>query len=230
MKQGMDKKLVMIWCGAAVVAAGLAWWLLRPAATDETASPVSPAPAVRVLLEQEGAVGLGTPWLSEADGLVVVGDAQGRVAFWEFGDGSGQPKRSDVALGSAPIAAAPTPAGDDLWLVGDEGGVMHCFTRSGQLRWQFKTGDQIQGAAAVYGDLVIFGSYDQVLYAVGLGDGQERWHRETGGYINGRPVLAAEKGWLIIGNCEGKLVKLSAADGRELASLDLGSPIPETPV
>lgn len=223
----MDKKLVMIWGGAVVVAAGLAWWLLASPRDDATASA---SPAVRVLLQQEGGVGLGTPWLSEAGGLVVVGDAQGRVAFWKLVDGSGQPERSDVALGSAPIAAAPRSAGDDLWLVGDESGVMHCFTRSGQLRWQFKTGDQIQGSAAVYGDLVIFGSYDQVLYAVGLGDGQQRWRRETGGYINGRPVLDAENGWLIIGNCEGKLVKLSAADGRELASLDLGSPIPETPV
>ncbi len=227
MKHGMDKKLVIIWCGAAVVAALLSWWLLR---SVQDAAAVSSASAVRVLLEQEGGGGLGMPQLSEEAGLVVVGDAQGRVSFWELGDGSEQPKKSEVTLGTAPIAATPTQARDDLWLVGDEGGVMHCFTRSGQSRWQFKTRDQIQGAALVYGDIVIFGSYDQALYAVGLEDGQERWRQETGGYINGRPVLEAENGWLIVGNCEGKLVKFSAADGRELASLDLGSPIPETPV
>lgn len=227
MKYGMDKKLVIIWCSAAVVAAVLSWWLLRPVRDD---AAVSSASTVRVLLEQEGGGGLGMPQLSEEAGLVVVGDAQGRVWFWELGDGSGQPKKNDVTLGTAPIAAAPTLARDDLWLVGDEGGVMHCFMRSGQSRWQFKTGDQILGEALVYGNLVIFGSYDQSLYAVGLEDGQERWRQETGGYINGRPVLEAENGWLIIGNCEGKLVKFSAADGSELASLDLGSPIPETPV
>jgi outer membrane protein assembly factor BamB len=210
------------------VAAALVWWLLRSAVEDAPAA-ASASPVVRVLLAQEGGVGLGQPCLSETEGLVVVGDAQGRVAFWELGSGSVQPRKSLVTLGSEAIAAAPVSAGDGVWLVGDESGVMYCFTRSGQIRWQFRTGGQIQGAAAVYGDLVVFGSYDQVLYAVGLADGQERWRLETGGYINGRPVLDTKHGWLVFGNCDGRLQKVSAADGRELARLEFGSPIPETP-
>ena len=48
-----------------------------------------------------------------------------------------------------------------------------------------KVKDAIEGTAAIVGDTVYFGSFDQYLYAVSLADGKEKWKYKAG------PIKAA---------------------------------------
>src|SRR5437762_1172985 len=44
-----------------------------------------------------------------------------------------------------------------------------------EILWQFKTGDAIEGAAAVADGVVFVGSQDEHLYAIDLANGKEKW-------------------------------------------------------
>jgi len=155
-------------------------------------------------------------------GEVVVGTADGRVFFMR-GEGI-YVKISEFAITSAVRRVG------DRYYVGDEDGVLHCFNSAGEIHWRFKTDGKITGAVVSWGDLILVGSYDQVLYALSVADGGVRWRCETKGFIHGSAALDNEQGWIILGNCDGVLRKISAADGRVIAEIDLESPIPASVV
>lgn len=235
----MDKILALIWGLAFLAILALCWlffasvhWLCVKSSSpgffsDDTSVDAN---AVRVLWQQELRRSLGAPGVSEQQQLLALGDADGQVAFWHLDQAPAASNSfSQFKLSSDSIVAAPIPLDAELWAVGDEGGTMHAFDASGQVAWKFAATGPIKGAATVWQELVIFGSYDQTLYALDRRTGQERWRCQTEGYIHGQAVLAPEQGWLFFGNCDGQLQKLSAADGQVLASLEFDSPIPETP-
>src|SRR5437868_5598329 len=50
--------------------------------------------------------------------------------------------------------------------------------------WQFKTGDAVEGTAAVVDGVVYVGSFDKHLYALDLKDGSEKWKFAAGPFKN----------------------------------------------
>ncbi len=201
----------------AVISVSLLLSSCRPAADGGSAG--DDAARMRVQSVQTGQV-LGPPALIADE--VVVGTADGRVFFMR-GDGI-YLKLSDFAITSAVRRV------DDRYFVGDEDGVLHCFAADGTILWRFKTDGKITGAVVAWRDLILVGSYDQVLYALAAADGGVRWRCETKGFIHGSATLDEEQGWIFLGNCDGVLRKISAADGSVLAEIDLESPIPASVV
>ncbi|NMA47092.1 MAG: PQQ-like beta-propeller repeat protein [Lentisphaerae bacterium] len=155
-------------------------------------------------------------------GEVVAGTADGRV-FCMRGEGS-YCKLSDCAMTSAVRCFG------ERFYVGDDDGVLHCYDAKGEIHWRFKTDGKITGAVVAWRDLIIVGSYDQVLYALTAADGGLRWRCETKGFIHGSAAIDDEQGWIFLGNCDGVLRKISATDGSVLAEIDLESPIPASVV
>jgi len=166
---------------------------------------------------------LGQPRL--CGDLLAAGNQVGEVLFFTL-KGKAMPP---VSLSKAAITS-PVARHGDQWLAGDEEGTLFCFRQDGEKLWSFATEGKLSGDMIFSGELVIFGSYDQNLYALELATGKERWRLTTSGFINGAPVSEPGQDWLMLGNCDGFIRKIRASDGKLLAELDLGSPIPASPV
>src|SRR5438105_1145471 len=75
-------------------------------------------------------------------------------------------------------------------------------------KWQFKTGDAIEGAPAIVGGVVYVGSFDEHLYAFDLVTGAVKWKTKLA------PIKAAPavKGRAIyVGDVDGKFYSIEAA-------------------
>jgi eukaryotic-like serine/threonine-protein kinase len=108
----------------------------------------------------------------------------------------------------------------DLVLIGDEDGVFHAVDRStGKMRWKHETLAEIISSAAVVGDRIIFGSYDQTLYCLGF-DGTEHWKKETGDRINGSPAIAGKI--TFVTGCDQHLRAINIESGEQEFDLELG--------
>lgn len=115
--------------------------------------------------------------------------------------------------------SSPTVTGD-LVVIGDEDGFFHAVDRAtGKLRWKHETLAEIISSAAVVGDRIIFGSYDQTLYCLGR-DGKEIWKRETGDRINGSPAIAGNI--TFVTGCDQHLRAVNIDTGEEEFDLELG--------
>lgn len=79
-------------------------------------------------------------------------------------------------------------------------------------RWQFKTGDSIEGAAAIVDGVVYIGSMDQHLYAIELTSGKEKWKKKAGPY---KGSAAVQKGRVYAGDLDGKFICRDLATGEE---------------
>jgi outer membrane protein assembly factor BamB len=65
---------------------------------------------------------------------------------------------------------------DGVVYLGDGAGIFHAVdAKTGESRWTFETLGEIISSATFWGDLVVFGSYDQFLYALRRKDGTLAW-------------------------------------------------------
>ena len=195
--------------------------LIFPGCRRDSGQKEDPAQLVYWVLQT--ASPLGQPRL--CGNLLAAGNQAGEVLFFTL-EGKALPP---VSLSKAAITS-PVSRHGDVWLAGDEDGTLFCFRQDGEKLWSFATEGKLSGDLIFYQDLVIFGSYDQNLYALELNSGKERWRLATSGFINGAPVTESGQDWLMLGNCDGFIRKIRASDGKLLAELDLGSPIPASPV
>ncbi|NJL31805.1 MAG: PQQ-binding-like beta-propeller repeat protein [Phycisphaerales bacterium] len=74
---------------------------------------------------------------------------------------------------------------------------------------------------------IVFGSYDNHVYALDPSDGTLQWKFVTDNFINGAPAVTGEL--IVLGACDGKLHVISAQDGQEKLAVDLGGPIAGSP-
>src|SRR5262249_7574251 len=89
-------------------------------------------------------------------------------------------------------------------------------------RWKFQAKDSVEGAAAVVGDTVYFGSIDEHLYALDLATGKEKWKTKVG------PVKAppgVRGGAVYVGDADGKLHCVDAATGKPRWKFETGDQI-----
>lgn len=76
--------------------------------------------------------------------------------------------------------------------------------------WAFKTGDSIEGAPAVVGDVVYVASMDKHLYAIDAATAALKWKTKLG-TMKASP--AVKDGRIYVGDLEGKFYAVNAADG-----------------
>lgn len=78
--------------------------------------------------------------------------------------------------------------------------------------WKFATKDSVEGAPAIAGGVVYIGSFDEYLYALDLGTGQEKWKYKAGP-IKASPAVRA--GMVYVGNADGIFHCVVAAKGEK---------------
>ncbi len=161
-----------------------------------------------------------------ADG-VVAGNSRGEIRHFSI---NGDEKPPEVYSVCSNAISAAVLFWDDSYFVGDENGVFHAFQPGTGERWSYRTGNQITGGAILSGNLIWVGSHDHTLYAFDPHSGECRHQVECGGQINATPVIDAERRYLFLGNCDGKLRRIEIRTGNVAGELDFESPIPAQPV
>ncbi len=91
-----------------------------------------------------------------------------------------------------------------------------------QERWQFKTGDAIEGAPAIAGDTAYVASFDKHLYALELASGKLRWKTRLGVM---KAPQAVHKGRVYVGDLDGNFYCVDAANGQVLWKFQAGAEI-----
>ena len=122
-----------------------------------------------------------------------------------------------VQLGSA-LYSSPEVYKNNVY-IGDENGVMSCLdVRTGELLWQFKSGNRIVGTCAVDKNIVVFGSTDKCIYGLDAEQGNLLWKLQAD-----EPVLGAvsiDKGIAYVGASDGKFRAIDIKTGKLLWSYD----------
>ncbi len=142
-----------------------------------------------------------------ADGFIVALDSTTGKERW----------RSLVGV----TESSPLVVGNTLY-VGSWDGRLYALDRhTGNVRWSFRTGGKIKGAAASNGRTVFVGSYDGRVYAIDAATGQPRWTHTLGNSIYANPTIIGDR--LVLGDLGGTLWALRLVDGRPLWSTRTGS-------
>ena len=87
-------------------------------------------------------------------------------------------------------------------------------SRFGASLWKYQTGGKIFSSPILYHHLILFGSGDGDLYALGMTDGKLQWHFPTGGIIHTGPVLSGNT--LYFGSADGCLYAMHLTAGTVL--------------
>lgn len=90
------------------------------------------------------------------------------------------------ALGS-PLAAAPAPALDRLFLPLADNRLVSVLLATGETTWSRKLGARITGLLAL-DDQLVFGTTEKDVVSVNLTSGRERWTWRVGGDVSGLPA------------------------------------------
>lgn len=87
-------------------------------------------------------------------------------------------------------------------------------------RWAFDTGRPIKGPITTFDGAAFFGSWDDSIYRVDLGDGTEDWEVETDDLVMGGASVDTDSGRVYIGGHDGRLRALDAATGEQFWTFD----------
>ena len=81
------------------------------------------------------------------------------------------------------------------------------------MKWEFKTGDSIEGAPAIANGVVYIASLDKYLYAIDLATGRQKWKVKLGA-MKGSPSVKG--GRVYVGNLDGMFYCLKTTDGTKV--------------
>jgi outer membrane protein assembly factor BamB len=153
-----------------------------------------------------------------ADGVVYVGSYDEHLYAADLATGKEKWRYKADPKMSAPFKASPAVRGKHVY-IGDIDGDFHCVeAATGKRVWKFQTGAEIASGANFAGDLILFGSHDETLYAL-TPDGQVKWKVKTEGPVNGSPVVSDGK--TFVAGCDGSVHVIDVARGVELAKIEL---------
>jgi outer membrane protein assembly factor BamB len=147
-----------------------------------------------------------------APGFLVAMDAETGDDVWRFKAG---------AIESSPLLV------DGVLYFGTFDDKLYALdARTREVRWAYKTGDNVKGGAVFSGGTIYFGSYDGKVYAVDARTGKLRWRSGAQGGLRGIGTFyatpAVAYGRVFIGNTDGKVYAFGAKSGRLLWSKSTG--------
>ena len=122
-----------------------------------------------------------------------------------------------------PLIAGPAVVDDPdqpIVLVGSEDGNLYAYDAlvGGDPLWVFRTGDKIWSTPVVKDGIAYFGSHDDSVYAVNIGDGTQKWRFPTGGVVAGKPLLFRDM--IVAGSFDKKLYAFDAQTGTKRWELE----------
>jgi outer membrane protein assembly factor BamB len=148
------------------------------------------------------------------DGVVYIGSGDENLYALDLAKGQQKWKYK-----AGPIKAAPSYHDGRIY-VGDGSGLFHCVDAAkGTKVWTFETNGEIASGANFFGDLILFGSYDESLYCL-THEGKKKWDFKTQGPVNGSPAIIDGK--TFVAGCDSSVHVIDTTKGTELSAVDLG--------
>ena len=89
-------------------------------------------------------------------------------------------------------------------------------------KWTFKTGDAIEGAPAIAGDVAYVASLDKHLYAIELATGKQKWKVKLG-HMKASPGVKGDR--VYVGDLNGWFYCVNVADGKVVWKFEAGGEI-----
>lgn len=137
------------------------------------------------------AVADNTVYFASTDGYVYAANAQTGALQWRFMTGGERRFRAPGIHGIKPAGqmmddpfdmfiSSPAIAAGTLYIGSGDHNVYALDSKTGALRWRFRTGDVVHATPAVAGGAVYIGSWDRNFYALDAATGALRWKFLTG--------------------------------------------------
>lgn len=127
---------------------------------------------------------------------------------------STQPKVRWRVMMDTASKTTPTANETSVFVGGYDGTVRAYDTKSGKLRWQFKTAGGIAGQILLHGDKVYVGSEDRMLYCLTAAKGDKVWSFEAEEPIYSSPVTDGKA--IYFGCGSGAFYAVDVARGKEI--------------
>lgn len=127
------------------------------------------------------------------------------------------------------IWTSPVYANGNIYL-GTFNGNIYAITTGGKKVWEVQLPDKsaIASSPAVYKDKIIFGAFDQYLYALNQSDGSVAWKFKGNNWFWAQPVVNNN---IVYAACmDGNLYAINADTGAEIWHYNVGGPIASVPV
>jgi eukaryotic-like serine/threonine-protein kinase len=200
-----------------------AWPLGRGSALAEgvakTTLPEKPQVVWKVTIEK-GAFD-GTPVI--ADGVVYLGDMDGKVYAWRLADGQEVWSRKF----ESGFIAAPALRGDLLY-IGDIDGKFYALDiKTGEPKWSFAADSEIDNGANFWRENVLFGSQDANLYCLNATSGELVWKLAIQDQIRCMPTVVGDRSF--VAGCDSTLHIIDLTQGKEAAAVPIEAPTGVTP-
>jgi len=128
----------------------------------------------------------------------------------------------------APLATAPAPALDRLYLPLADNRLVSVLLTSGETKWSRMLSSRITGLLAL-DDQLVFGTAGRQVVSVSLATGRERWAWDVGGDVSGLPAADAKRIYFAARDNVLRAVDRKSGNLRWSASLPSrpsGSPLP----
>ena len=154
-----------------------------------------------------------------ADGVVYIGDQDGRVSA--FSSATGRLRWSYDT--GAPIKASASLAYGRIYIGNYAGEMLALSARTGRLLWRSGGHGNFYSTASVNSGRVYVGSLDGHVYAFSAWKGSVLWSYGTGSYVYASP--AVWRGLVLIGSYDHTFYALDAATGSRRWSLAAHAPI-----
>lgn len=121
-------------------------------------------------------------------------DLRAREVRWRYGE----------AESGSPFFSSPAVSGE-IMLIGCRDRSLYCLlAATGELRWRFQAGGDVDASPVVAGDRVVMASLDGRVYLLRAADGMELYRYDTGAPIYASPCVIA--GAVIIAAGDGRLL------------------------
>src|SRR5262245_16201150 len=163
----------------------------------------------------------GTPVI--ADGVVYLGDMDGKVYAWRLADG----KELWTYKVESGFMASPAIRGSLLY-IGDIDGKFYALDiKTGQPIWTFAAEAEIDNGANFWKENVLFGSQDANLYCLDAQSGKLVWKFAIADQIRCMPTVVGDRSF--VAGCDSTLHIIDLAQGKEAASVPIEAPTGVTP-
>jgi outer membrane protein assembly factor BamB len=131
------------------------------------------------------------------------------------------------------LEAAPLYHDDSLYVGSANGAFYSVNAHTGQQQWVYEVGGKIVGAANIaeypktHGCVVVFGSYDNNLYALEAETGELVFKHPAESYINGSIAVADNAA--VFGSCDANIYWVPIADPNAAVTINAGSYVATNP-
>lgn len=157
-----------------------------------------------------------TLYVADDEGIVYAVDAASGRMLWE------------KKVAEKRFWSTPTVSGDTLYVGSMDKRLYAVDTANGSVKWTFTANGAVTSKPLVVGDTVYFGAFDRKFYAVNIKTHIQQWAAVGDGWYWNDPVYSSANRGILVGSLGGTFYSLDSADGHQLWTQNLESPVRAT--